>query len=86
MSRRALRWAVGCAVLGAVMLALGIHDAVSFRAPRTDGNQILTLGQMVDLITASGLLIIAALIVIGQVRTHRRLTRHRRWVEQHPLG
>lgn len=85
MNRRALRWALGCALLGALMLAFGIHDAAGFRAPKHNQQQILTLGQMVDIVTAAGLLILATVIVIGQLRTHRRATRHRRWVDDHQV-
>ena len=79
-------WALGCGVLGALMLALGIHAAATFRAPGSDSGQVITLGQMVDIITASALLIVAALITVGQWRARRRSTQHKRWVKEHPLG
>ena len=67
MNRRAVYWATGCAVLGAVMLAFGIHDAVAFRASSGDRQQILSLGQVVDIVAAGALLVIATLVAIGQV-------------------
>ena len=83
VNRRAVRWAVGCALLGALMLGLGIDDVVSFRPSSGDVNQSFTFDQVVDLFVASLLLIAAALLVIGQLKAARQRNRHRRWVAEH---
>lgn len=85
MNKRALQWAAGCAVLGVLMLVFGIRDALGFHAGKQDLHQVLTLGQVVDIITAAGLLILATIILVGQLRARRRLTRHRRWLKDHPV-
>lgn len=84
MNKRAVQWALGCAVVGGLMLGFGIHDVIDFSAPSTDNQQVITLGQVIDLIVASMLLIMSALLLIGQVRQHRRNTKHLRWVREHP--
>ena len=85
MNRRSMYLAAGCAVLGLLMLAFGIHDVAGFHSTKQDRQQILTLGQVIDILTAAGLLLFAALVVISQVRAHRRHVKHRRWVQQHQL-
>jgi hypothetical protein len=78
-----VQWIAGLAVLAMVDLVATVHAMATWhKQPGTAA--VLTLNQMLGLITSIGLLIIVTLIVITGLRRRRDARRHLKWLNRRP--
>ncbi len=67
-------WAVALAVLGAILLATGIHSRATWHAGK-GSDQVLTLDQLMSFVVGALCLVVAATIVVTGLRNRGRVRR-----------
>ena len=77
MTTRRWGWAAATTVLGAILLATGIHARATWHQPAHSVESI-TLGQLMTIVIGVLLLVVAATIVVSGLRNRRGSRRPRR--------